>query len=169
MKRLHVNFPYNYGNIEIINGSLRETKIMYYLHAILDGGNRDEILEYMNAPFGSFLHGFLMAIGPYSRLWLGDLDGVITPKDVQPEGWTYPSGKPIEDSWFWEWHPSEFSQSQLLEDVSKINPFGDQGRLKSLVPMKLNDKYGEIKCVEAIPVMRLPQLFRKCDWMFEVD
>lgn len=119
MKRLHVNFPYNYGNIEIINGSLRETKIMYYLHAILDGGNRDEILEYMNAPFGSFLHGFLMAIGPYSRLWLGDLDGVITPKDVQPEGWTYPSGKPIEDSWFWEWHPSEFSQSQLLEDVSR--------------------------------------------------
>ena len=167
MKRLHV-LPYNYNNIEILNGSLSETKIMYYLNAIFDGDN-DEILEYMNGTAGSFLHGFLMAIGPYSRLWLGELDGVITPKDVQPEGWTYRSGEPIERSWFWEWHPSEFSQSKLLEDLSKINPFGEQGRFKSLVPMCLSDKHGKIESVEAIPVMRLPQLFRKCDWIFEID
>ena len=168
MKRLHIKCPYNYNNIEILNGSLRESKIMYYLHAIFDG-DRDEILEYMNARFGTFLHGFLMAIGPYSRLWIGDLDGVITPKDVQPEGWTYPSGEPIEPSWFWEWHPSEFTQGKLLKDLTKVNPLGEQGRLKSLVPMNLNDKYGKIESVEAIPVMRLPQLFRNCQWIFEID
>ena len=169
MKRFYLNPPTDLNRLTIINGSLKEEKIIYHIHPILDGGDQDEVLEYMSGPFGSQLHGFLAAIGPYCRLWLGDLDGIITPKDVQPQGWTYGNGEPVEESWFWEWHPSEFSQKKLLGDLAEIKPLKNEGRLKMLVPMCLSDKHGKIESVEAIPVMRLPQLFRSCQWIFEID
>lgn len=167
MKRFQTKAPYHYGDYQLRNGDLRQTKIIYYLHAIID--NDDEILEYMTQPQGSFLHGFLRAIGPYCRLWVGDLDGIVAPKDVPPQGWTYPNGEPVEDSWFWDWYPSETSVKKLMAEMHKSNPLEAGVRLKALVPFQLNRKHGVVTGVEAIPVMRLPDLFTKCEWTFEVD
>lgn len=163
--------PYNWDSIQTFNGSLMETRIMYYINT---GLRNENILEYLQKPFGSYLHGFLLAIGSYKRLWIGDLDGIIAPMDVQPEGWTYPNGESLEPSWFWQWHPSEISHSKLLQDSKKTNIFDfteniDKGRFKSLVPMKFHEKYGEIQTIGAFPVMRLPAIMKDCTWTIEVD
>ena len=79
----------------------------------------------------------------------------------------------MEPSWFWDWYPSEYAQKKLSADIQKINTFEDgagaQVRLKALVPMQLKRKHGEIESVGAVPVMRLPALFRECEWTFEIN
>lgn len=163
---LHLEFePYNMDSIRTFNGSLIEERIMYHVNAKL---RSLDILEFMRSPQGSYLHGFLDAIGPYFTLWIGDLDGQVAPMDVAPTGWTYPNGENLEKSWFWQWFPSEFSQKKLLENAKNTNPLIPPKYFKTLVPMKMEEKHGEIQQIQAIPVMRLPAIMKKCTWTIEL-
>ena len=107
--------------------------------------------------------------GTHSRLWVGPLDGIIAPMDVQPEGWTYPSGDPLEPSWWWQWHPSDAAKELIMGDLSERNPL-EVKTFKHLAPMGLQKKSGTITDVQAINIIRLPGLIKNgTPYIFETE
>lgn len=112
-----------------------------------------------------------LCAGPHSRLWIGDLDGIIAPMDVLPKGWTYPSSEPVESSWFWQWTPSPTAEKILMQELEDVQPLSAQPKhLKSLAPFQLRRKHGAIAQVNAIDLIRLPDIFSpKVDFIFEVE
>lgn len=107
--------------------------------------------------------------GAYSRLWIGPLDGTIAPMDVQPEGWTYASGDPLEPSWWWQWYPSDTARKLIMGDLSERNPL-EVKTFKHIAPIQLQKESGPLTDVQAIDVIRLPGLFKNgVPFIFETD
>lgn len=111
------------------------------------------------------------ACGSHARLWIGNLDGIIAPMDVPPQDWFYPSGIPVEPEFFWQWTPSDTAQTLLEEEIRSENPLTDSpSHLKRLVPCQMERKHGAIAQVNAIDLVRLPDLFRRdVGFLFEAD
>ncbi len=108
-----------------------------------------------------------LCVGAYSRLWVGELEGTIAPMDVAPEGWMYPSLKAAESSWFWQWTPSQRSEEILLSELEDSNPLNS---FKNLVPFQLQRKHGAIAQINAIDLIRLPDIVRSgVPFLFETE
>ena len=111
------------------------------------------------------LDEILRLVGSHATLWIGSWQGTLSPMDVQPQGWTYPSGKPIEPEWFWQWHPVEHV-AQAAVTLLNADPISaweatETTPLKAGVPSQMQRALGEVQAVDAIPVQRLPDLMRK--------
>lgn len=110
----------------------------------------------------------------YATLWIGTWQGTIAPMDRQPQGWTYPSGQPLEPEWWWQWHPSSQTEAEALT-LLNTNGFeawerSESTPLKAGIPFQMQRNLGEVQAVNAISVQRLPDLMRKdAPWIFEFE
>ncbi len=117
-----------------------------------------------------------LVAGPYSTLWIEDLNGTIAPMDVEPQGWIYPNGEPAEPAWFWQWYPSETAQQKMLADLHDPDPLRELSAdrkpkyFKGLVPFDKARNYGEIQAINGINLQQLPDMMRRgLTWTFEFD
>lgn len=104
-------------------------------------------------------------VGLGSTIKIGELSGIITIGE-DSDGWTYPSGIPIEPEWFWMWHPNDDAIAIIDDDLAKINPLESElTHFKKLVPYQLARRN---EALSAIPLTRLPSLIRpEIPFLFE--
>jgi len=110
--------------------------------------------------------------GSHCRLWLDGIDGIVSPMDVEPQGWLYPNGETlIEPEYFWVWHPSVFSHDKVVKDLNTFKLWVDNDMssvFKTMVPLHIEEKYGKILFVEGIPIMELiGKVKTNVQWVFE--
>jgi hypothetical protein len=166
--------PRDWDHIEINNGSLTKSVIEYRFNTTWENVKQLRDLGVQSASDPT-LATVLRAMGSHTILWIGTYQGTIAPQDVQPEGWTYPSGQAYEPENFWQWYPDDRSAQMLVKDSNSFldNPMSfmedPQGIFKSLVPFQIARNQGQTIAVDAIPISRLAGMVRKeVDWVFEV-
>jgi hypothetical protein len=118
------------------------------------------------------LSEILRAVGSHATLWIGDWQGTIAPMDIPPEGWTYPSGRPLEPEWWWQWFPSDRAESEAKEclNMNPIDAWSVNSPLKFGIPFQMQRNLGDVQEINAIPMMRLPDLVKKeVLWTFEFE
>lgn len=117
------------------------------------------------------LNTMLRIAGSHATLWISDWQGTIAPMDVQPQGWCYPNGEPIEPEWWWQWHPAPDTAAAIVARL-EAGPFAqdETSPLKSGVPYQFQRRQGQTQAVEAIPIQQLPNLVRSAaPWIFEFN
>lgn len=112
-----------------------------------------------------------LVAGPYATLWAGDMEGKIVPMDVEPQGWTYANGEPVEPSWFWQWHPSDATKAAMLQDLKATNPLSSTTSIfKSLAPRLMCGRHGAVTDIQAIDVAQLPNIVKSgTPYIFEFE
>jgi hypothetical protein len=173
--RLSLKSPINYDTIQIKNGTIEKYLAEYRFS--LDYATLKNLRQYSLPSHPPKLAHILRVVGSHATLWIGTFQGIVAPMDVQPTGWTYPSGKAFEPENFWQWVPDSRSERELISEsnaflIDPMQPlFGSNGGVfKSLVPYQLAERQGKTLAVDAIPIQRLASIVRKdIDWVFEFD
>lgn len=171
--RIQVNSWHNHGWLKLHNGCATRRVIQYMpQYELGDSVLVRKLARQKNCDRGmDDLAKVALVAGPYATLWVGDLEGKIVPPDVEPEGWTYANGEPVEPSWFWQWIPSDAADKALTEDLFDTNPLkGEPKYFKSLVPYGVQRGYSEVTQIEGIDLTRLVGMVRgDLPWIFEFE
>jgi hypothetical protein len=170
LKRLTLPRPESSHEFLIHNGKLQQDFTWWEFYPAWEAFDRLDEMG-VESPHPK-LDEVLRSVKSHAKLWIGDWEGTIAPMDCQPQGWTYPSGKPLEPEWWWQWHPSSFAQTQAVATINmnSIEAWTANSPLKSGVPFQMQRNMGEVSAIEAIPVQRLPHLMKKeALWTFEYD
>lgn len=171
--RITVKSWYNHDQITLYNGLLKKESIRYTpQYDFQDSLLVRKLSEAKGCDRGMpDLAKVLLVAGSYATAWVGDLEGVIVPMDVQPEGWTYASGEPVEPSWFWQWVPSERARKVLQGELSDDNPFtASPAHFKRLSPYATARSYGAVTEIQGVDIFALVGMIKQdVPWVFEFE
>lgn len=164
MNRIELKTPEDLFSFDIVNGNLKRSFTWWAFYPEWDNACR---LRSMGASSYK-MNEVLKVCGSHARLWLDDHEGTIAPMDVPPQGWCYPNGDLLEPEWWWQWHPKEDSHIVEFLNCDPIAAWEKKSTFKSGLPFQMQRQTGQIKRIEAIPMMRLPGLVKKNTvWHFE--
>lgn len=170
--RLRLRTPIYWSSLNVVNGNLTSYYTDYRFIFNWDMREACKQKKFDDLPGLPSIADVLKLTGSYTKLWIGDHLGILAPKEVEPEGWTCPSGKPLPREHFWCWYPDENSQRKIREQFQE-NLFTSKRRssfFKTLVPMQLQQTHSSILQINSIEALRLPDLISKeLDWIFEWD
>lgn len=170
MKRVKLRSPEYDHSFRICNNGLRQAFRLWYFNPDYETACQLENLD-CDICYPK-LNDILQLVGSYASLWIGDWQGTIAPMDVAGQGWTYPSGQPLEPEWWWQWHPCDRTEAKLLSllNMNPIEAWTVDAPFKFGIPFQTQQTLGKVSAIDAIPMMRLPSLVRKdVEWIFEFE
>lgn len=176
LHRLKTRTPYDEHILLVSNGYQTKNIIWWRFYfdfdnvMLLDKLIKDKEGYELRTTSYSFMENVLWLVGSHSTLWIDDYKGLIAPPDTEIPDFTFPSGKPLPQEFWWNWYPDEESTEKLLKQANHQGFLEKKGSIfKSLVPYQLQRKLeGSIAEITHIPLIRLPGMVKKdCIWMFE--
>jgi hypothetical protein len=168
LKRLKLKNPDYDHHFNIQNGNLSQPFTWWYFHPDYETACQLDDLGVESCH--PRLSDILRLVGSHAKLWVGDWQGTIAPMDVVPQGWTYPSGKPLESEWWSQWHLCDRTEAEAVSllNMNSIDAWSVDSPFKSGIPFQTQRSIGEVSAINAISVMRLPGMVRKdAEWLFE--
>jgi hypothetical protein len=170
LQRLKFNTPDYDHRFEILNGDLSQRFTWWRWYPDCDTFFQLQDLGCNGS--SPTISDVLQLVGSHATLWLDTWQGTIAPMDVQPTGWTYPSGKDLEPEWWWRWYPSDLTETHAVNylNMNVIDAWSVDCPFKCGIPFQTQRSLGEVRKIDAIPLMRLPDMVRKdTEWIFEFN